>query len=448
MIKTILVVPDPGRKKTWLQLQEHTYTDWVLTSLPHQEVEYLLGITDLDGLIFVATSQRLSSKEVPKGHRVVHINEVLLMWHTIDTSTKNCLQARYMNFRTFSEIIFMSLDRLQKAMANFAAVWGGLDLTKNHREGPVSFRRSNSSRILAYSGLRCTFEKYMWALHRLEDVLPVWPGTLECRAASHDRNAISLLDSIARDVTKSHRPTTQLINPESKPAARACQHVVVKREASASSQHIKYPWNEEMPADQEGYQLLMQPYVPEWDQVGQWRCLLIDRALFCIFIHPGSYTLSQHHSCVSAHSLREDGWSLEELGLIRESNPDQCHFMIREGGTRAEVFKAHAEIQQFLVLTLEAFIAGEETRLFRYGIKDRLRQSSLRVSARLDLSVITNPESRKLQYFVTGISRGPGMMLYGSVDANTIHRYALEFARPFECWIGPRDPRPQTMILN
>ena len=120
--------------------------------------------------------------------------------------------------------------------------------------------------------------------------------------------------------------------------------------------------------------------------------------------------------------------------------------MIREGGTRAEVSKAHAEMRQFLVPTLQAFIAGEETRLFRRGIKDRLRQSSLRVSARVDLSVITDPESRKLQYFVTGISRGPGMMLYGSVDANTIRRYALEFARPFECWIGPRDPRHQTTV--
>jgi hypothetical protein len=182
------------------------------------------------------------------------------------------------------------------------------------RDGPVSFRRSNSSRILGYSGLRCTFEKYIWALRRLEDVLPVWPGTFECRAASCDRNAISLLDSIARDVTKSHRPTTLLITPESKSAALApC--VVVKREASASSQHVEYPWNGKMPDDPEGYQLLMQPYVPEWDQVGQWRCLLVDRALFCIFIHPGSYMLARRPPHVSAHSLREDGWSLEELGL-------------------------------------------------------------------------------------------------------------------------------------
>lgn len=160
------------------------------------------------------------------------------------------------------------------------------------RDGPVLFHCSNSSRILGYSGLRCTFEKYMWALHRLEDMLPVWPGTLECQAASCDRNTISLLDSITRDVTKSHHPTTQPITSESKPAARACHNIIVKCEASTSSQHIKYPWNEQMPDDREGYQLLMQPYVPEWDQVGQWRCLMVDRALFCIFIHPGSCTLA------------------------------------------------------------------------------------------------------------------------------------------------------------
>jgi hypothetical protein len=131
---------------------------------------------------------------------------------------------------------------------------------------------------------------------------------------------------------------------------------------------------------------------------------------------------------------------------MRESNPDQCHFMIREGGTRAEIAKAQAEIQRFLVATLAAFIGGEETALFRHGIENRLLPSSLRVSARIDLSVITDPESRELHYFVTGISRGPGMMLYSLVNANNIRRYALEFARPFECWIGPRDPRPQTAV--
>jgi hypothetical protein len=55
------------------------------------------------------------------------------MWHVIDMLTDNCLQACYMNFKTFTEIILMRLDKLQAAMRRFAAVWGGLDLTKNHR---------------------------------------------------------------------------------------------------------------------------------------------------------------------------------------------------------------------------------------------------------------------------------------------------------------------------
>lgn len=55
------------------------------------------------------------------------------MWHTIDVSPNNCLRACYMDFKTFTEIIHMRLDKLQLAMKKFAAVWGGLDLTKNYR---------------------------------------------------------------------------------------------------------------------------------------------------------------------------------------------------------------------------------------------------------------------------------------------------------------------------
>lgn len=139
--------------------------------------------------------------------------------------------------------------------------------------------------------------------------------------------------------------------------------------------------------------------------------------------------------------------ALTYLFRLRKNNPDKCNFMIREGGTRAEISKAQTEIQEFLVTTLAIFILGEEAMLGRQNLANRLQPSSLRVSARVDLSAITDPESRQLHYFVTGISRGPGMKLYGSVDANTIQRYALEYAHPFERWIGPRDPRPQTTPL-
>ncbi|KAG1817622.1 uncharacterized protein BJ212DRAFT_1480177 [Suillus subaureus] len=307
MSKVILVVPDPGWKKTQLQLQQQTYIDWVLTSLPHQEADYLLGNGDLDGLIFTATSKQLCGKEVPKGHKMVYINEVLLMWHTIDMSPKNCLQVCYMNFKTFTEVIHMHLDKLELAMKKFAAVWGGLDLTKNYREAPVLFHLSSSLRDRGDSTLCCTFEKYIWALHRLEGMLPLWPGILECWAASHDHNAISLLDSIARDGTQTHRPTTQLIIPGTKFDPHITEPVVVKHESSASRLFIKYPGKQKMldEAEKHGeFQLFKQSYVPEWD-----------KALFCIFIHPGSSMLANCNSCVLDHSLQEDGWSLEELGL-------------------------------------------------------------------------------------------------------------------------------------
>lgn len=158
----------------------------------------------------------------------------------------------------------------------------------------------------------------MSALRRLEGVLPVWPGILECRAASHDYNAITLLDSIARDVTQSHRPTTELITSGTRLDPQIPKPVVLKREASASRQFIKYPGKQKMldEAKECGeYRLFMQPYVPEWDKVGQWRCLMVNQALFCIFIHPGSSRLTHHNSRVLDHSLREDGWSLKELGM-------------------------------------------------------------------------------------------------------------------------------------
>jgi hypothetical protein len=83
MTKEILVVPDPGRKKTQLQLQQQTYTDWVLTSLPENEADYLLSHSDLEGLIFTATTGQLCGKEVLLGYRLVHINEVVseLPWY-------------------------------------------------------------------------------------------------------------------------------------------------------------------------------------------------------------------------------------------------------------------------------------------------------------------------------------------------------------------------------
>ncbi|OAX34182.1 hypothetical protein K503DRAFT_803796 [Rhizopogon vinicolor AM-OR11-026] len=416
MRKVILVVPEPGRIKTPLELQQGTHHDWILTALPHGELNYLMGIKHLNGLIFAAQPDK--NHQVPTDHVMVHINELVRYPGPSD------LRPCYMDFQTFSEIIFMSRENLQQAMKGFTAIWGGLDLTKNPYEAPVRFHNRSGSPRRA-GDLHCTFPEYLLALRRLEKILPIWPGTAESRAASSDHNITTRLDAIAREVTQSHRPTTHLL--EKKPPDHCTTSWILKCEASQSKNHTKILWDGGMPCNLEegGCRWMVQHYVPEWARVGQWRCLMVDMAPFYIIHEPSQNPGS---SSLTLPYCREDGWTLKELTCMLTSNPDQQDFMSREGGTREQIQAANDEIHRFLKQTLEIFIVAEEKELNNRGLKIR---SSLRVSARVDLSITKNPETQELDYFVSGISRGPGMVLYGSSSARNIQRYGLEYANPF-----------------
>lgn len=132
--------------------------------------------------------------------------------------------------------------------------------------------------------------------------------------ASLDSNAITLYDSIAMDVTQTSRPITQVLLAKEHPHKPP---QVLKREGSRSNNHMVIPWDGKMPRDLKvigGYRWMIQTYVSEWFQVGQWRCIMVDMAPYYI-IHdrarnPGFVTRS---SSVSATCLREDGWTLKEL---------------------------------------------------------------------------------------------------------------------------------------
>ncbi|OJA20179.1 hypothetical protein AZE42_12829 [Rhizopogon vesiculosus] len=244
-----------------MQLQQGTHYDWVLTNLPCQELKYLTGIKHLNGLIFEA--QPDENDQVPADHAMVHINEVLLMWHTIYTLPNSDLQPCYMDFQTFSEIIFMSQEKLQQAMKGFAAIWGGLDMTKNPFEAPVHFhpadcpQQAGESPVHFYSSdcpqqageLHCTLQAFMLALRRLEKILPIWPVTAESWAASPDHNIITILDTIAQEVTQSSCPTTHLL--AKKPQDHCTTHRVLKHEARQSKKDMKIPWDGEMPQNLE-----------------------------------------------------------------------------------------------------------------------------------------------------------------------------------------------------
>ncbi|KAG2070473.1 hypothetical protein BDR04DRAFT_1118338 [Suillus decipiens] len=185
----------------------------------------------------------------------------------------------------FIEIIQMHFDKLQLAMQKFATMWGGLDLTK---------------------------------IDRLEAILPVWLGILESRVASHEYNNIALLDSVAWDITHTHWPMTQLVTLETKLHLYYTEHMVVKHEDSTSRQFMKYTTKQKHVNEAKKYgngdhHLFMQPYVPEWDKVGQWHCFMVGGGLLCIFTHPGSYMLANRNAPVWARGLQKDGWNLNEL---------------------------------------------------------------------------------------------------------------------------------------
>jgi hypothetical protein len=151
------------------------------------------------------------------------------------------------------------------------------------------------------------------ALKRLEKILPVWPGTAESWAVSPDHNIITILDIIAREVTRSSRPTTHLL--AKKPQDHSATSWVLKHEASQSNKHMKIPWDGEMPQNLEvnGRRWMVQHYVPEWALVGQWRCLMVNMDLFYIIHEPSQNPgLTTQSSSILAYS-REDGWTLKEL---------------------------------------------------------------------------------------------------------------------------------------
>lgn len=119
--------------------------------------------------------------------------------------------------------------------------------------------------------------------------------------------------------------------------------------------------------------------------------------------------------------------------------------MDREGGTREQIQAADDEIHMFLKTTLNIFVLAEEESLRKQGLHI---WSSLRVSARMDLSVIKNPETQEMNYFVSGVCRGSGILLYGSLSANNIRRYGLDFSHAFLSWIREVDRRSADEVLG
>ena len=57
--------------------------------------------------------------------------------------------------------------------------------------------------------------------------------------------------------------------------------------------------------------------------------------------------------------------------------------------------------------------------------------ASLQLCCRIDLSVMHNIENDIYEYFVTGVSRGLGVKLYGSGEPSTVRAFAYGYLQHF-----------------
>ena len=98
--------------------------------------------------------------------------------------------------------------------------------------------------------------------------------------------------------------------------------------------------------------------------------------------------------------------------------------MFLEGCSREQIRAANRELHDFVQATLSNLIKLEEQQLGS--------PSSLRIFARVDLSIMCNTSTGTYNYFVTGVQRGgPRVKLYAEVDHNLITVVANTFAEEF-----------------
>jgi hypothetical protein len=147
--------------------------------------------------------------------------------------------------------------------------------------------------------------------------IPIWPPIEEMIACSK-RAVIETLDHIAKTVTKTVRPKTEILPY---PVTWVPKNSVLKRERSDAARHCLLPadmknltivqLNEYLEShSSDDCHWLLQEYVPFLRQFGEWRVYFIDGFL--------SFTLlTEWMDGVGIVSIKQlNSWSLEELTSV------------------------------------------------------------------------------------------------------------------------------------
>ncbi|KAJ7862306.1 hypothetical protein B0H13DRAFT_2354779 [Mycena leptocephala] len=228
----------------------------------------------------------------------------------------------------FRELRLGDFDTFAAVASVYDLVFGGADLTV---EGAGrEFENDEDERA------------YMDRLTQLDGMTAVFPNPTTSWAARFKSNVITDLDTIAREITNSERPVTRLLRS----ADEYTENVVLKREASARSQHRHF------------FDGPSQELNPVLRKCGELRAFVV---------------LKQVIGVVATTPTDE-----EEFSEAMEKNGYGLKVMRRVGGTRVRRDHAQQQLEAFTLATLAALIQKDEQRY--------ARESDLAYLARLDVT--------------------------------------------------------------
>ena len=150
-------------------------------------------------------------------------------------------------------------------------------------------------------------------LHKLSNIILLWPPIDEMIAASRKVDEVILLDKISREITHTIRPVTEVI---SKTLNHPPPGKVFKREVSDTSSHVLLPEKIAKLSRKElkkialdKFRWMSQTFIPQLIQFGEWRVYFVGGRYHSVVITEP--TLDKMHC-----EIMDGMWSLKELRCI------------------------------------------------------------------------------------------------------------------------------------
>ncbi|KAG9310735.1 hypothetical protein JVU11DRAFT_9340 [Chiua virens] len=404
---TILVVPDPVWTKSPKDAKDGV--EWATCDFHPDHEKRLLQCKALESLVYAGNPETIP--DMRQNYKPLLIHEKILMWSWLEQNAKCTVE--FESFLSFRKRL-MAFDKNRGYFKKYSCVWGGVDLMVDPKFANISGLRTRNE-----------VQKYMDNLQLLQNVVPIWPPPLEIQKASRKLWVIQHLDEIAHSVTQTPRPITLPLLcgwPQ-----QATGKVVIKREGSDCGHHVKLePSNQPLESNDDGFLWFSQTRIDTLLVIGEWRVITANMCVLYI-VNTVPVEGNTEKLDVSQHLY---GLSLAEMSEKMNGHYLPDDIIDPPGGTLPARKAANTELESFSTDTLHKLIELEEAQL-------NGGESSLRLSARLDIGVMRDERGR-MAYFVNEVERGISTALYSHTRLQNALCYADTYFLAFKQWMERR----------